>query len=79
LALLERIVFPGVVDMTVEHRIALVPSVPGVKWIMGQNKSHAITDVLLLVVLYLHELVAEIVVIEELVIVVSQNEVFLPL
>ena len=65
--------------MAVKHGIALVPSVPSVEWIMRQNKPHAIPYVLLLVVLYLHELVAEVVVVEELVIVVSQNEMLLPL
>lgn len=63
--------------MTVEHWIALVPSVPCVEWIMGQNKSHAITDVLLLVVLYLHELVSKVVVVQELIVVVSQNQMLL--
>ena len=79
LTLLERIVFPGVVDMTVEHGIALVPSVPCVEGIMGEYKPDTITDVLLFVVLYLHELVPKVVVIEELVIVVSQYQVLLPL
>lgn len=46
---------------------------------MGEYKPDTITDVLLLVVLYLHELVPKVVVIEELVIVVSQYQVLLPL
>ena len=65
--------------MTIEHGIALVPSVPGVEGIMRQNKPHSIPNVLLLVVLYLHELIAEVIVVKELIIVVSQNEVLLPL
>ena len=65
--------------MTVEHWIALVPSIPSVEGIMGQNQSDAIPQVLLLVVLYLHELVSEVVVMQELIVVVSQYEMLLPL
>ena len=65
--------------MPVEHGIALVSPVPGVEGIMRQNQSNPITNVLLLVVLYLHELVAEVIVIEELVVVITQNEMLLPL
>ena len=65
--------------MSIEHRVSLVPAIPCVEWIMGEDKPCPIPNVLLLVVLYLHELVAEIVVIEELVIVVAQNEMLLSL
>lgn len=63
--------------MTVEHRIALVSAVPGVEWIVGQYQSNAVSDVLLLVVLYLHELVSEVVVVQELIVVVSKNQMLL--
>ena len=46
---------------------------------MGENKPHAIPNVLLLVVLDFNELVAEVIVMKELIIVVSQYEVLLPL
>ena len=65
--------------MTVEHWIALVPTVPGVEGIMGEDKSHPIANVLLLVVLDLHELVSEVVVVQKLIVVVSQNQMLLPL
>lgn len=65
--------------MTIEHRIALVSSVPRIKWIMGENKPHAIPNVLLLVVLDFNKLVAEVIIVKELIIVVSQNKVLLPL
>lgn len=65
--------------MTVEHWIALVPTVPGIEWIMGEDKSHPIANVLLLVVFYLHELVAELVVMQKLIVVVSQNQMLLSL
>ena len=65
--------------MPIEHRIALVSSIPCVEWIVRQNQPSPITQVLLLVVLNLHELISEVVVIEELVIVVSQYQVLLPL
>ena len=57
--------------MTIEHQIALVPPIPGEEGIVGQNQPSAISDVLLLVCLYLHELVSELVVIEELIIMVA--------
>ncbi len=65
--------------MTVEHGIALVPSVPCIEWIMRQNKPYSIPNVLLLVVLDFNELVSEVIVIEELIIVITQNEMLLPL
>ena len=65
--------------MTIEHWIALVSSVPGVKGIVGQYQSDAITDVLLLVVLYLYELVSKCVVVQELIVVIAQYQVLLPL
>ena len=65
--------------MTIEHRIALVPSVPRIERIMGEDKPDTITDILFLVVLYLHELVSEIVVMQELVVVVSEDKVLLSL
>ena len=65
--------------MPIEHRVSLVPAIPCVEWIMGEDKPCPIANVLLLVVLYLNELIAEVVVIEELVIVVSQYQVLLPL
>ena len=66
-------------DMTIEHWIALVSSVPGVEGVVGQYQSDAITDVLLLVVLDLHELVSKCVVVQELIVVVAQYQVLLPL
>ena len=66
-------------DMTIEHWIALVSSVPSVEGIVGQYQSDAITDVLFLVVLYLHELVSKCVVVQELIVVVAQYQVLLPL
>ena len=66
-------------DMTIEHWIALVSSVPGVEGVVGQYQSDAITYVLLLVVLYLHELVSKCVVVQELIVVVAQYQVLLPL
>ena len=57
--------------MTVEHWIALVSTVPGVEGIVGQNQPNAISYVLLLVVLYLHELVSEVGVMQKLIVVVS--------
>ena len=66
-------------DMTIEHWIALVSSVPGVEGVVGQYQSDAITDVLLLVVLYLHELVSKCVVVQELIVVIAQYQVLLPL
>lgn len=65
--------------MAVEHWIALVPPVPGVEWIMRKNQSNSIPYVLLLVVLDLHELVSEFRIMQELVVVVSQYEMLLPL
>lgn len=65
--------------MPVEHWIAPVSSVPGVEGIMGEDKSHPIANVLLLVVLDLHELISEVVVVQELIVVVSQNQVLLSL
>ena len=66
-------------DMTIEHWIALVSSVPGVEGVVGQYQSDAITDVLFLVVLYLYELVSNCVVVQELIVVVAQYQVLLPL
>jgi hypothetical protein len=66
-------------DVTVEHWIAFVTSVPRIEWIMGENKPHAIPNVLLLVVLDFNKLVAEVIVVKELIIVVSQYKVLLPL
>ena len=63
--------------MPVEHWIALVSSVPGVEGVMRKNQSDPISYVLLLVVLYLHELVSEVVVMQELIVVVSQNQMLL--
>ena len=66
-------------DMTIEHWIALVSSVPSVEGIVGQYQSDAITDVLFFVVLYLYELVSKCVVVQELIVVVAQYQVLLPL
>ena len=66
-------------DMTIEHWIALVSPVPGVEGVVGQYQSDAITDVLLLVVLYLHELVSKCIVVQELIVVIAQYQVLLPL
>ena len=63
--------------MPVEHGIALVSSVPGVEGVVRENQTDAIPNVLLLVVLYLHELVSEVVVVQELIVVVSQNQMLL--
>ena len=63
--------------MPIEHWIALVSPVPCVEGIVRQNKSHAVPNVLLLVVLYLYELVSEVVVMKELVVVISKNQVLL--
>lgn len=65
--------------MTIEHWITLVSSVPGVEGVVGQYQSDAITDVLLLVVLDLHELVSKCVVVQELIVVIAQYQVLLPL
>lgn len=65
--------------MTIEHWIALVSSVPGVEGIVGQYQSDAITDVLFFVVLDLHELVSKCVVVQELIVVIAQYQVLLPL
>lgn len=65
--------------MPVEHGIATVTPIPCVERIVRQDETGSIPKVLLLVVLDLHELVSEIVVMEELVVVVSQNQVLLPL
>lgn len=65
--------------MTIEHWIALVSSVPSVEGVVGQYQSDAITDVLLLVVLDLHELVSKCVVVQELIVVIAQYQVLLPL
>ena len=65
--------------MPIEHWIALVSSIPSIEGIMGQDQPNAIPNVLLLVVLYLHKLISEIVVIEELIVVVAQYQVLLPL
>ena len=65
--------------MAVEHRIALVPAIPSVEWIMRQNQSDPIPYVLFLVVLYLHELISEVIVMKELVVMVAKNEMLLTL
>ena len=65
--------------MTIEHWIALVSSVPGVEGVVGQYQSDAITDVLFLIVLYLHKLVSKCVVVQELIVVIAQYQVLLPL
>ena len=64
--------------MTIEHWITLVSSVPSVEGVVGQYQSDAITDVLLLVVLDLHELVSKCVVVQELIVVIAQYQVLLP-
>ena len=66
-------------DMTIEHWIALVSSVPSVEGIVGQYQSDAITDVLFFVVLDLYELVSKCVVVQELIVVIAQYQVLLPL
>lgn len=65
--------------MTIEHWIALVSAIPCVEWIMRQNQPNPVPNVLLLVVLDFHKLISEIVVVEELIVVVSQYQVLLPL
>ena len=65
--------------MSVEHWIPPISPIPCVEGIVGENKPHAIANVLLLVVLYLNELVSEVVVMQELVVVVSKNEMLLSL
>ena len=79
LSVLVRQILPAIVNVAVEHWIAPVPSVPCVEWIMRQYQTCTITQVLLLIVLYLHELIAEVIVVKELIIVVSKNEMLLPL
>lgn len=74
----ESKIFPAIVDMPVEHGISTITPVPCVEGIVRQDETSSIPKILLLVVLYLHELVSEIVVMEELVVVVSQNQVLLP-
>ena len=76
---LVRHIFPAIVDMAVEHGIATITPVPGVEGIVRQYQPRAIPQVLLLVVLYLNELTSEVIVIEELVIVVSQYQMLLSL
>ena len=65
--------------MSIEHWIALVPPIPSVEGIVSQDESDPIPNVLLLVVLDLHELVSEVVVVQELIVVVSQYQVLLTL
>ena len=65
--------------MPIEHWVALVSPIPSVEWIMRQNQPNAISNVLLLVVLDLDELISEVVVVEELIVVVSQYQVLLTL
>ena len=65
--------------MPVEHGIALVPPIPCVEGVVSEYQPDAIPYVLLLVVLDLHELVAEVVVVEELVVVVAQYQMLLPI
>lgn len=65
--------------MTIEHWIALVTTIPGVEGIVRQDQPNPIPNVLLLVVLDFHKLISEIVVVEELIVVVSQYQVLLPL
>ena len=65
--------------MTVEHWIALVSAIPCVERIMCKNQTHPIANVLLLVVLDFNKLVSEIRVVQELVVVVSQYQMLLPL
>lgn len=86
LRLVERVlcvtignVLPTIVDMSVEHGIATITPVPCVEGIVRQYQPCAIPQVLLLVVLYLHELVSEVVVVKELIVVVSQYQMLLPL
>ena len=66
-------------DVSVEHGIALVSAIPSVEGIMRKNQPNAIPNVLLLVVLDLNELVSEVVVVQELIVVVSQYQVLLTL
>ena len=65
--------------MPIEHGVALVPPVPGVEGIVGQDQTDPIPNVLLLVVLYLHKLVSKCVVVQELIVVVAQYQVLLTL
>lgn len=65
--------------MPIEHWIALVSAIPGVEWIVSQDESDPIPNVLLLVVFDFHELTSEVVVVEELIVVVSQYQVLLTL
>ena len=65
--------------MSVEHWIALVASIPSVEGVVGQYQPNSITNVLLLVVLDFDELISEFVVVQELIVVVSQYQVLLTL
>ena len=65
--------------MSIEHWVALVSPIPGVERIMRKDKPDSISNVLLLVVFDFHELISEIVVVEELVVVVSKNKMLLAL
>ena len=65
--------------MPIEHGVALVPAVPSVEGVVGQDQPDAIPYVLLLVVLYLHELIPKCVVVQELIVVVAQYQVLLTL
>ena len=66
-------------DVTIEHRIPSVSSIPSVEGIVGQYQSGAISQILLLVVLYLHELTSEPIIMQELIVVVAQYQVLLTL
>ena len=65
--------------MSIEHWIALVSAIPCVEGIVSQDESDTIPNVLLLVVLDFHKLISEIVVVEELIVVVSQYQMLLTL
>ena len=65
--------------MPIEHRVSLISPIPSEEWIMRQYQSVSIPNVLFLVVLYLHKLIPELIVMQELIVMVSQYKMLLPL
>ncbi len=65
--------------MAIEHWIALVSPIPCVEGIVGQYQPCSITQILFLVVLDFHELIPEFIVVEKLIVVVSQYQMLLSL
>ena len=65
--------------MPIEHWIAFVATIPSVEGIMGQDQPNTIPYVLLLVVLDFNKLISKVVIIQELIVMVAQYQMLLPL